>query len=176
MKYTPIFLFLTFSLLLMSAGCSTDSGFDIQEPTFENVPEPYDISGIEAEPVKDGTVKHVVEEGRGEFQVVIRDDISVFITLRNEDGDIIFSTYQNGRTSPNIVNILSIQPGFASNFQIQRAFTNGLRNGLLGMREGEKRVLFVPPSQGFENIQSGSLNEAFRNDTLRYDIELVSIL
>jgi len=168
--------FLIIFMLTLLAGCSTDSGFNIQEPTFDNVPEPFDISGAEAEPVQDGTVKYVIEEGRGEFEVVIRDDIAVFITLRNEAGEIIYSTYQNTRTSPNLISVLNIRPVFAQNFRVQRSYTNGLRKGLLGMREGEKRVLIVPPSEGFENIQSGSLNEAFRNDTLRYDIELDAIL
>lgn len=177
MKNTSLFSISLFVLLIaFTAACSTDSNIGLQEPTFDNVPEPFDISNIEAEPVQDGIEKYIVEEGRGEDRVVIRDQLFIFVTLRTMDGDIIYSSYQNNRTSPDPVTVLNIQPAFPRNFQIQRAFTNGLRKGLIGMREGEKRVLIVPPEEGFANIQSGSLNEAFRNQTLRYDIELNAIL
>jgi len=177
MKKTHLFSLIAISLLLyITTACTTDSGFTMPEPTFNNVPEPFDISGVEAEPVQDGTVKYIIEEGYGEDRVVVRDDLLIYITLRNMDGDYIYSTYQNDRTSPNVVTVLNIVPRFSQNFNIERSFTNGLRKGLIGMRQGEKRVLIVPPEEGFANIQSGGLTEAFRNDTLRYDIELDAIL
>lgn len=177
MKKTNLFsLFAIFLILFITTACSTDSGFSIPEPTFGNVPEPFDISGIEAEPVQDGIIKYIIEEGYGEDQVVIRDDLFIYITLRNLDGEIIYSSYQDDRTTPNVVSILDVTPRFSQNYNVERSFTHGLRKGLIGMREGEKRVLIVPPEEGFANIQSGGLTEAFRNDTLRYDIELDSIL
>jgi len=161
--------------LIILTSCTTDSGFTLQEPTFDSVPEPFDISAAEAEPVQDGVVKYIVEEGYGEDRVVIRDDIFVFITLRNLDGDIIYSSYQNERTSPNFITVMEVTPRLAQNYEVPRSFTNGLRKGIIGMQEGEKRVLIVPPDEGFANIQSGGLTEAFRNDTLRYDLELNAI-
>ncbi|REL33729.1 hypothetical protein DYD21_10000 [Rhodohalobacter sp. SW132] len=166
------FLFVT----LFTFGCSTDSDFNLQEPTYDSVPEPFNISGVDEEPVQDGITKYVVEEGRGEDRVVIRDDLFIFFTLRNMDGDIIYSSYQNGMTSPTVVSVTSISAQRSTNFNAPRAYTSGLRKGLIGMREGEKRVLIVPPSEGLANIQSGGLTEQFRNDTLRYDIELNAIL
>lgn len=178
MKNTSLFSISIIMLLIaFTAACSTDSNIGLQEPTFDGVEdEMFSIEGLEPEPVQDGIEKYIFEEGYGEDRVVIRDQLFIFVTLSTMDGDIIYSSYQNGRTSPDPVTVLNIQPAFPRNFQIQRAFTNGLRKGLIGMREGEKRVIIVPPSEGFENIQSGSLNEAFRNQTLRYDIELNAIL
>jgi len=172
--------FLTFFSVLLSlilfSGCTTDTGFNLPEPTFDSVPEPFDVSGVEAEPVQDGIEKYIVEEGYGEDRVVVRDEIFVFITMRNLDGEIIYSSYQNERTSPNFISVLDIRPQIAQNYEVPRSFTDGLRKGLIGMKEGEKRVLIVPPQEGLANIQSGGLTEAFRNDTLRYDLELNAIL
>lgn len=167
----PLLVFITF-------GCSTDSGSTIQEPTFDNVEdEMLSIEGIESEPVEDGIVKYVVEEGTGEFQVVNRDNVMLFITVTTQDeGTFIYSTYQNNNTSPVGISVAGVHPYDQPTFNVQRAYSNGLRKGLIGMKEGEERVLIVPPSEGFENIPGGTLNEAYRNNTLRYDIELEEIL
>lgn len=164
-----LFLFLLF-------GCTTDSGFNIQEPTFDSVPEPFTIGDTEEEPVVDGVSKYVIEEGNGEDRVVIRDQIAFYLTLRTMDGTIIYSSYQNNNTSPIQATIQNIStprpPSLVRSFTFDRARTDGLRKGLIGMREGEKRVIIVPPSQGFEPIGSGSINEQYRDETLRYDVEL----
>lgn len=168
----PILSLLLF-LTVLSVSCTTDSGFNIPEPTFDNVPGPFDLNEAEEEPVQDGIVKYIVEEGRGVDQVVIRDDISFFVTLRAQDGEILYSSYQDDSTSPDQRSVQSITPPqIVRSFGINRALTDGLRKGIIGMREGEKRTLFVPPSQGFEDSNSGSLNAPYREDTLRYDIEL----
>lgn len=179
MKRKSISLLLVLPLLVFIIyGCSTDSGRSIQEPTFENVEEKMlSIEGIEPEPVQDGIVKYIVEEGTGEFQVVNRDNVMLFITVTTQDeGTFIYSTYQNNSTSPVGINVAGVHPYDRPTFNVQRAYSNGLRKGLIGMKEGEKRVLIVPPSEGFENIPGGTFNEAYRNDTLRYDIELEEIL
>lgn len=169
-------------LILIAAGlaaCTTDSGFQIPEPTFEGVKENkmFSIEGLEPEPVRDGIVKYIVEEGRGVDKVVIRDNISFFITLTTVDGEIIYSSYQNGSESPDQRSVQGITPPqFVQNYNLNLALTNGLRKGIIGMREGEKRVLIVPPSEGFVNVNSRSFNAPFQNDTLRYDIELNRIL
>ncbi|WP_340102730.1 FKBP-type peptidyl-prolyl cis-trans isomerase [Rhodohalobacter sp. 8-1] len=166
----------TIVILTIMSGCTTDSGFTIQEPTFENVPPPFDISNVEEEPVVDGITKYTVEEGSGEDQVVIRDQIVMFLTLRTIDGTIIYSSYQNDNSDPIQSTIQSITtprpPNIVRNFAFDRARTDGLRKGLIGMREGEKRVIIVPPDQGFAPIGAGSVNDPYREDTLRYDVEL----
>lgn len=167
-------------ILIVLSGCTTDSGFTLQEPTFENVPEPFEIGDAEEEPVVDGVTKYTVKEGQGVDQVVIRDQVAMYLTLRAEDGTIIFSSYQNDNESPlaaTVQNILTPRPpNTVRSFSFDRAITDGLRKGIIGMRVGEKRVIIVPPDQGFELIGAGSINDPYREDTLRYDVELDSIL
>jgi FKBP-type peptidyl-prolyl cis-trans isomerase len=43
---------------------------------------------------------------------------------------------------------------------------------MLGMKEDEKRVLVIPPSLGYGGVEGHDL----QNDTLFFDVELVSIL
>jgi len=163
-------------ILTVLSGCTTDSGFSFQEPTFDSVPEPFDIGQAEEEPVVDGVTKYTVEEGRGVDQVVIRDQVAMFITLRAEDGTIIYSSYQNDSESPIQASVQTLltprPPTTVRSFSFERARTDGLRKGMIGMREGEKRVIFVPPAQGYEPIATGSINDPYREDTLRYDVEL----
>lgn len=136
----------------------------------------FSIEGLESEPVIDGISKYIIEEGQGEDRVVIRDQIAFYLTLTTMDGTIIYSSYQNNNTNPIQATIQNIStprpPNLVRSFTFDRARTDGLRKGLIGMREGEKRVLIVPPSQGFEPIGNGSINEQYREETLRYDIEL----
>lgn len=178
MKISSAFIITaTLFTLILTAGCTTDSGFTIQEPTFgDNVPDPFNIDQAEEEPVVDGITKYIAEEGHGEDQVVIRDRVAMYLTLRTMDGTIIYSSYQNNNPDPiqaTIQNILTPRPpSIVRNFSFERARTDGLRKGLIGMREGEKRVIIVPPAQGFEPIGSGSVNDPYREDTLRYDVEL----
>lgn len=163
-------------LIIALSGCTTDSGFSIQEPTFDSVPELFEIGQAEEEPVIDGITKFTIDEGSGVDQVVIRDQVAMFLTLRAEDGTIIYSSYQNNNENPiqaNIQNILTPRPpNTVRTFSFDRAQTDGLRKGIIGMREGEKRVIIVPPEQGFELIGTGSINDPYREDTLRYDVEL----
>jgi hypothetical protein len=176
MKISPILLLSATLFVSLLLGCSTDSGFRIQEPTYDSVPEPFELGDAEEEPVVDGITKYVVEEGQGVDQVVIRDQIAIFITLRTMDGEIIFSSYQNDNQNPIQTSVQGIltprPPNTVRNFSFERARTDGLRKGIIGMKEGEKRVLIVPPEQGFEPINSGSINDPYREETLRYDVEL----
>ena len=175
----------TSSALLISAiaiiftvlsGCTTDSGFTIPEPTFDSVPEPFEIGQAEEVPIIDGITKFTIEEGRGVDEVVIRDQVAMFITLRSEDGTIIYSSYQDDNQNPIQATIQSIlttrPPNIVRTFSFDRARTDGLRKGMIGMLEGEKRVIIVPPAQGFEPSGTGSINDPYREDTLRYDVEL----
>lgn len=177
MKISSVFTISTAIIFLtIMSGCTTDSGFTIQEPTFDNAPAPFDISEAEEEPVADGITKYTVDEGHGEDRVVIRDRVAIYLTLRTMDETIIYSSYQNGNNDPiqaSIQNIITPQPPtVVRNFSFERARTDGLRKGLIGMREGEKRVIIVPPAEGFERIGSGSVNDEYREETLRYDVEL----
>ncbi|MEX0660186.1 MAG: FKBP-type peptidyl-prolyl cis-trans isomerase [Balneolaceae bacterium] len=169
-----------FALLLLSfifIGCEDDFQ-TIPEPTFDNVPETMDISGAQEEEVTEGVIKYVVEEGNGPDNVTKRDAVSLYITLRTEEGEIIYSSFQNDQTEPVDFQVASIQ--IVNNPQLDsysqpRAYTDGLRDGLIGMQRGERMVLIVEPEQGFGNIFDGLLNTQYREATLRYDITLETI-
>lgn len=169
-----------FALLLISfafLGCEDDFQ-TIPEPTFDNVPEPMDISGVEGEEVINGVTKYTVEEGEGPDNITKRDAVSVYLTLRTEDGTIIYSSFQNNQTDPvdiQVQSIVTVTNRQLDGFSQTRAYTDGLRNGIIGMQQGEDRVLIVEPEQGFGNIPDGLLNSQYRDETLRYDITLQRI-
>lgn len=169
-----------FALLLVSfafLGCEDDFQ-TIPEPTFDNVPEPMDISGVEGEEVTEGVTKYIVEAGEGPDNVTVRDAASVYLTLRTEDGTIIYSSFQNNQTDPvdiQVQSIITVTNPQLDGFSQSRAYTEGLQNGIIGMQQGEDRVLIVEPEQGFGNIPDGLLNSQYRDETLRYDITLQRI-
>ncbi|PTM15652.1 MAG: hypothetical protein DA446_03415 [Bacteroidetes bacterium] len=174
--------FLPVLFLFMSVGfLSCDDGptaFTLTEPNFDNVAEPFDISGLQPVVIEEGLEYIQVDPGNTDspFEVVIRDQIRIHLTLRNQEGTIIYSTWQNGNDTPVVFNVSNIQLSFPTIYGPSQAYTEGLQRGVLGMRVDEKRVLLVAPELGFSGLRQGSLNEAFRNDTLRYDIELFEIL
>ena len=169
-------------LLLTSIGLlSCDDGptaFTLTEPNFDNVSEPFDTSGLSPVIIEEGLEYIQVDPGNTDspFEVVIRDQIRIHLTLRNQEGTIIYSTMQNDNDTPIVFNVSNIQLGFPTIYGPSQSYTEGLQRGVLGMRVDEKRVLFVSPELGFSEVREGSLNESFRNDSLRYDIELFEIL
>lgn len=169
-----------FALLLLSfifIGCE-DELQTIPEPTFDSVPEAMDISGVQGEEITEGLTKYVVEEGYGPDSVTKRDAVSLYITLRTEDREIIYSSFQNDQTDPadfEIANIRMVNNPQLDSYTQTRAYTDGLRDGLIGMQQGERRVLIVEPEQGFGTISDGLLNSQYRDATLRYDITLEHI-
>lgn len=170
-----------FALLLISfvlIGCEDDFQ-TIPEPTFDNVPDAMDISTVEGEEIVSGLTKYVVEEGQGPDNVTIRDAVNVYLTLRTINGTILYSSFQNDRTDPvsiSVQNIVMVNNRQFDSFSQTRAYTTGLQNGIIGMQQGEDRVLIVEPEQGFGNIPDGLLNSQYRDSTLRYDITLQEIL
>ncbi|HET6528514.1 MAG TPA: FKBP-type peptidyl-prolyl cis-trans isomerase, partial [Balneolaceae bacterium] len=98
------------------------------------------------------------------------DEVLVRYTGRTKDGEIFDSTYRNGATSRRLSNLtpvtISRPRGPVS------PLIDGFRRGLLGMKEGEKRVLVIPPSLGYGDVEGHDL----QNDTLIFDVELVAIL
>jgi len=175
-KFFPFALLLLSSLVVFS--CSDTTNSTLNPPNFDNVPVPFDFEDVEPVEVSDGIMKYVLENPGEDLpiQVVLRDQIRVHMTLRTESGEIIYSTYQNNNDTPIVFTVNNFRPGFPLTYGSQQSFTDGLRKGVIGMKEGEKSVIVVPPELGFENIGEGSLNEPYRDATLRYDIELFQIL
>lgn len=173
-------LFKAFSVLIVTSfalsACDTTDPFRIPPPDFSTVPDAFDISGIEPIEIEEGVDAYILEEGEGDFEVTIRDNISVFITLRTTDGEIIFSSFNDERTSPTNIGVGNIQlnPNVFQ-YSVFLAYTPGLRAGILGMKEGEVRTLIVSPEKGFGGLPENATNSRFRDATLQYDLELVFI-
>jgi hypothetical protein len=172
--YKYFLVIITFSLLW--TACDTEDPFRIPPPDLTTVPEPFNLQNIEPAEVIPGVQIYVHEEGFGPFYVTARDEVWIYKTLRTDEGDIIYSTFSDSRVEP-----IPISMGIAGsyqnvfNFTILLGYNPGFKAGMLGMREGEKRTIVVKPEQGFANVPSNSLNAAYRNNTLIYDIRVSRI-
>lgn len=166
MKFSPRhFLLIVLSSVFLYTGCDDPSNPIFRETDFSTVPDPLDTSQAEFIELENGLSYYIVETGDEDnhWEVQGRDGIRIFLTLRLEDGTILQSTYANGRTSPEDVSVSGLS-------------TEGLREGVLGMKEGESRVIIVPPSLGYGNASQGSQFYQLREETLTYEVELIAIL
>lgn len=158
--------------ILILAGC--DGG--TTGPDFSTVPPPFDTTqAVNVIDGEDGLKIYVIAEGGGPFEVVVRDQIRIFITGRRTDGTVFTSSYSNNSTSP--TQFSDLTPNRAVSGFTRITLVEGLRRGLLGMKEGEKRTIVVPPELGYQDLSSPGVNGFnLRNDTLVYDVELDEIL
>lgn len=136
---------------------------------------PPDFTGVEiADTTAEGVQKvtmgeltyYLIEEGEGPWSIQGRADerLRLFLTLKIKGGEILQSTYANGNT-------------FSEDVSMEAFFEPaGLFEGVVGMKEGERRVLVVPPELGFADVDANSQFFNFRDETLIYDVELVRIL
>ena len=161
MKFTSLSKLLFIGLIVVLASCDDDNPFVVD---FSTVPPPFEIGNAPLVTTPSGLGYHVIREGSGPFEVTRRDNIRVFFTGRLTNGEVFDSSYRNGSTTP-------------STFSNLGTLIDGFREGLIGMRVGEQRVLIIPPSLAYGNItERSNPNFRFRNDTLIFDIELDSIL
>lgn len=157
-------------------SCDSTDPFRIPPPDFSTVPEPYNIDNIQPVTIEEGVDVYILEEGTGPFFVTVRDEAVVFMTLRTDEGDVIFSTFANAnelaiplsvRSSGTIQNVFQ--------YSILLSYTPGLKAGIVGMQQGEKRTIVVSPEKGFGNAPSNNNNFQYRENTLIYDIRLSSV-
>jgi len=170
--------FLIFAVSLFTiTSCDTNDPFSFPEPDFSTVPDAYDIDGLEPIEVEEGITAYIHEEGDGFGTVTVRDDLLLFITVRTLEGDIIYSTYNDDRVEPTTVRVSNIQlnPSVFS-YNIQLSYTAGLRQGLLRMKEGERRTLIVQPEQGYGDLPEGSANSEYTESVLQYDLIVLDIV
>lgn len=178
-KKSPLLLLalLVCSIFLIQA-CDDNNNNSPSEPDYSNVPDPYDLSTADTTFTKEGDVEiYVIEKGEcpggnEEFcTVTSRDQISIKYTGRiHDDGTIFESTFANDNDEPAVITNLTQNSTSQQSAQIE-----GFRRGLLGMKEGEKRVIIVPPSLGYTDNRPGVNNMDLRDETLRYDVELIGI-
>lgn len=141
----------------LSTSCDDTDPFSFQDD-FSMVPEPYDTLSADLEVRANGLRIFTHEEGDGLFGITERDRVDLFYTFRLSDGDIVESTYANGNTFPNSMNLPTTIRGF--------------REGLIGKKEGGTITLVIPPALGY----GSDPNSPFQNDTLYYDILIDRII
>jgi len=181
-KKSPFLLVvLLISSALLIQGCGDDNNRPTG-PDYSNVPDAYSIQNADTTYTKEGGVEiYVIEEGicpggEEEFCTVTpRDQIGLRYTGRIFDGgtgegEIFESTYVDSTNSSAIITNLT-----PNSTQQQPAQIEGFRRGLLGMKEGEKRVIVVPPSLGYDDSRPGVNGMDLRDETLRYDVELTGL-
>lgn len=176
-KSTLLILPLFLSALLLFQACDDDNRGPTA-PDFSSAPEPYDLADADTSYTIEGDVEiYIIEEGlcpseNEEFcTVTARDQISLKYTGRILDDETIFeTTYANDNTEPVVIRNLTSNPT-----DQQAAQVEGFRKGLLGMKAGEKRVIIVPPSMGYDDSNPGVNGFDLRDETLRYDVELTGI-
>lgn len=164
------------SLFIVAVSCNTNDPFEIPPPNFDSVPPAESIDGITPKQIEEGVTAYIHEEGTGEFFVTVRDEVQVYMTLRTDEGEIIYSSFQNNRDDPSNIS-LRIAGEFQNDFtySVAQTFTPGLKRGLIGMQLGEFRTLVVSPEKGFKNIPSGTLMSQYRENTLYYEIRISRI-
>lgn len=166
-------LLLLFAVLI---SCDTEDPFSVEPPDFTTVPEPYDTSNVESIELRDGVTAYLHEEGYGSFEVSPRDQVSIYMTLRTDQGDIIYSTFSSDRTNPITVSMPIVgDTQQVLDYSIVMSYTPGLEIGLLGMKAGERRTIVVPPAQGYQDLPEGHTNYQYRDNTLVYDIRVSGI-
>lgn len=163
-------------LFTVFISCDTEDPFRIEPPDFSTVPAPYDTANVESVDLREGVKAYIHEEGYGEFVVSPRDQVSVYFSLRTDDGDIIYSTFSSDRTTPVTVTMsVAGETQFIQNYRPEMAYAPGFKIGLLGMKAGERRTLVVPPEQGFKNLDEGHPNYKYKDNTLIYDLRVSAI-
>lgn len=174
-KYRLLPLLAVASALLLLQACGDDR--NPYEPDYSEAPPPFDTTEYVSKEVKeDGLLTvYIIEEGGSSDSVNYRDRISVRYTGRTQDGEIFESTYRDGFDSPQTLQNLTPESKQVGNNNIS-PLIEGFRKGLLGMVEGEKRTIVVPPSLGYGDTPEGQSGYSLRNDTLIFDVELVGIL
>ena len=166
MKISNIFRLSLAALFMavMLGGC----GKNPFRPDYSLVPAPFDTTGTPRTQLSDGLVYYTIDPGYGPFKVVPNDattGVQIQYTLRNKDGKILSSSFEKSSYGLPFVYNLSVNLSNTTSL----VYTQGFREGVLGMRLGEKKVLIVPPDLGY----AGS-TASIANDTLYYDVQLVS--
>jgi FKBP-type peptidyl-prolyl cis-trans isomerase len=136
-------------------GCDTDtSTFRVDYSLAEELI--FDTTGFDSRTTESGLIIYELDPGNGTLEVVSRDNILLYYTIRFKPNDaIIESSYANNSTFPLQFN------GIASS---SNRLGNGFVEGIIGMKEGAKRVVVIPPT------------ESVYSDTVIVDLEVDSIL
>lgn len=177
-QFLPL-LAAAFALLTLQA-CD-DNSRSPYVPDYSEAPAPFDTTQYVSKKTINDEEGHVtiyiIQEGGSRDSVIYRDEISVKYTGRTTDGEIFESTYRDGSEAPRTLqNLTPEQKQVGNNRNPVSPLIDGFRMGLLGMREGEKRTIVIPPSLGYGETEDGERASRLQNETLVFDVELVQIL
>lgn len=163
---SPILATLFFALLIVSC----DSPNDPRRIDYSDVPEPFSIADpVSVDTTESGLIIYVVEEGSGEIETTPLDVVSFYYTKRfkNNLDRIIASSYANSETVPKTESVTTDGSGRDAIVESQ------FREGIIGMKEGEKRVLILtPPITGYLFDRRFT----YSSDTVWIDFELEDIV
>lgn len=165
---SSILIILFASLLIVSC----DSNNDPRRIDYSDVPDPFSIADpVSVDTTDSGLIIYVLEEGSGDLEVVPRDQISFYFTKRykNNLDRIIGSSYANSVTKP-VTDRVSTNPNTGQPPLI--IYESQFREGVLGMKEGEKRVFILTPPITTLNGR----NYTYSSDTVWIDFELENII
>ncbi|MAO64594.1 MAG: hypothetical protein CL666_06315 [Balneola sp.] len=162
----PVFLTVIISLFLLSCDDSNNP----RRIDYSTVPDPFSIAGAEKVTTQSGLEYYIVEEGicpSGDEDICTvnpRDQIDIFFTKRVKDDPdrIISSSYVNGVQTP-------VPASVGGGRVITEA---GFKEGVIGMKAGEKRVLILPPDLAYGN----NPNNQYSDQTIWIDVELDEII
>ena len=130
---------LVLALFIVACGDDTNLLND-----YSNAPDLPDTTATVSKVISEsGLIYYVIKEGDPEsFDVVIRDNVYLFYTGRTiSNGEIFESSYENGNTS----SVRFINLGTYSTPTTRGAANKGegFVEGIVGMKEGERRVLVI---------------------------------
>ena len=150
------FLLTALACSFILIGCETDNNPFQLDYTLAEALLFDQADAISTEVRESGLTIHVLENGSGINEVVARDNITIYYTIRfKPTNDIIESSYANNVTLP-------LQFSGIANASSTKG--DGFVEGILGMKEDEKRILIIPP------------DISVYSDTVIVDVELDSIL
>lgn len=132
--------------------------FVIELHDAKRAPEPWDIDLSTMESTSDGSRHAVIDAGRGKLP---------------REGDILTLNY-SGYLSDGRIFDSSVYRGEA--FEVvagSGTLISGWESTLMRMKAGERRTVFIPPHLAFG--EDGYAGRIPPNDTLRFDIELLSV-
>lgn len=164
------------SLLVVLISCNSNDPFEITPPNFDSVPPATSIANLNPVQIEEGITAYIHDEGYGNFFITVRDEVQVYITLRTDVGEIIYSSFQNNRQDPSNISVRragDFQNDFT--YSVAQTFTPGLKKALIGMQLGEFRTVVVTPEKGYKNIPAGTLTSQYRDNTLYYEIRVSRI-
>ncbi|NBW70963.1 MAG: hypothetical protein EBR32_06120 [Bacteroidetes bacterium] len=135
----PISLGILFLTSAFIYSCEEDPFYFTYD--YSDAPNLADVSkAIETIESEDGLIVYIMSEGSGTQEVTIRDNIFLFYTTfrgGTSRDNIVDSSYLNG-------SLASTQ--FAELGTYERTRGAGFVRGILGMKEGEHRVIMAPDS------------------------------